>query len=195
MGVRRNDDLTTKKFSAGLFCPFSLTEDDMGDFYNTDCGADRLTAEELEKIALAGGVVGGIGYGSACIGELPAERHGYGFKWINRQGMGNHGDVVLTAKSAHAAAMLRQGKVAAWMAEFGLTYQAADSLYDATKRAHGREWQVIEYAVRTRRHAAWATFPGCMNGVWGWFKRWNMPETTCSAGRLDAVAAVIKAWV
>lgn len=166
----------------------------MGDYYDTDCGASSKTKEELDIIALAGGVLGIIGYGYACQDKLPTERHGYGLRWINSQGMGNHGDLVLTAKTPHAAELLRQGKVALWMREFGLTYQEADGLYDATKRAHGREWRVLEYAVRTRRHPAWAAFPGCMNGVWRWFKRWNMPETKCSAERLDAVAAVIKAW-
>jgi len=168
----------------------------MGTYHDTDLGASALSKTELDQIALAGGKVGSIGFGYACRGELPAERHGYGFAWVNSRGMGNHGAVVLTPRSTRAAEYLRQGKVRSLMSEHGLAYSDADALYSATRGVkYGLEPEVLTYAVQTRDcRQAWAHFPGEGRGVRRWLAEWTMPETALSVPRLAAVAAVLEAW-
>ena len=168
----------------------------MGTYYDTDLGVSTLSKSELDQIALNGGHVGSVGYGYACTGTLPAERFGYGFRWVNTQGMGNHGALVLVPRSAHAAEYLRQGKVGQFMADLGLGYQQADALYSATRGVkYGLEPEVLTYAVQTREYnVAWAHFPGEGHGVRRWLAEWSMPETALTVPRLAAVAAVLAAW-
>jgi len=168
----------------------------MGTYYDTDMGVSALSKAELDAIALNGGRVGSVGYGFACCGELPAESHGYGFKWVDTRGMGNHGTLVLTSRSAHAAEYLRQGRVRQLMAAHDLTYAAADSLYSAARGVrHGQEAEVLAYAVATRDcRAAWQRFPGAGHGVRRWLSDWGMPETALTVPRLAAVEAVLAAW-
>ena len=168
----------------------------MGSYYDTDLGVASLSKAELDQIALSGGRVGGIGYGYACTGTLPVERFGYGFKWTNTQGMGNYGTLILIPRSQRAAEYLRQGRVNALMADFGLEYAAADALYSAARGVqYGHESGVLAYAVETREcRAAWARFPGAGHGVRRWLAEWDMPETALSVPRLSAVAAVLAAW-
>ena len=168
----------------------------MGTYYDTDMGVSALSKAELDAIALNGGRVGSVGYGFACCGELPAESHGYGFKWVDTRGMGNHGVLVLTPRSQRAAEYLRQGRVNALMADFGLEYAAADALYSAARSVqYGHESGVLAYAVETREYsAAWARFPGEGCGVRRWLSDWGMPETALSVPRISAVAAVLAAW-
>jgi hypothetical protein len=165
-------------------------------YYDTDLGASALSKQELDQIALAGGRIGSIGFGYACAGELPAELHGYGFKWLDTRGMGNHGYLVLTARSQRAAEYLRQGKVGQFMADLGLGYQQADALYSACRGVrHGFEQEVLAYAVETREcREAWARFPGAGRGVRRWLVEWSMPETALSVPRLAAVAEILAAW-
>ncbi len=168
----------------------------MGTYHDTDLGASALSKTELDQIALAGGKVGSIGFGYACRGELPAERHGYGFAWVNSRGMGNHGAVVLTPRSTRAAEYLRQGKVRSLMSEHGLGYQQADALYSATRGVkYGLEPEVLTYAVQTREYnVAGALFPGVGQGVRGWLALCSWPDTALTVPRLAAVAAVLEAW-
>jgi len=168
----------------------------MTQYYDTDLGVSTLSEQELDAIALAGGRVGGIGYGFACCGELPAESHGYGFKWIGTKGMGNHGSLVLVPRSTRAAEYLRQGRVSALMADFGLEYGEADSLYSACRGVkYGFEQEVVAYAVETREYnAAWQHFPGEGRGVRRWLGEWSMPETALTVPRLAAVEAILAAW-
>lgn len=155
----------------------------MGEFYDTDLGVSGMSRDDLNKIALAGGRVGGIGYG-------------YGFRWIGTGGMGNCGSLVLTPRSKEAAEYLRQGKVQQIMAEHGLEYADADALYSATRGVHrGLEPAVLAYAIQTRDcRPAWNHFPGVGGGVWRWFSEWRMPDTELSAPRLSAVAEIIEKW-
>lgn len=168
----------------------------MGDFYDTDLNTSGMSRNELNKIALAGGRVGGIGYGYARRGDLPKERHGYGFRWIGTGGMGNCGTLVLTPRSKEAAEYLRQGKVQQLMEDHGLEYADADALYSATRGIHrGLEPAVLAYAVKTREfRQAWNHFPDVGGGVWRWFAEWRMPDTDLSAPRLSAVAEILKKW-
>lgn len=155
-----------------------------------------MSRDELDKVALAGGCVGSIGYGYTCLGSLPKERHGYGFRWIGTGGMGNYGSLVLTPRSKEAAEYLRQGKVRQIIDEYGLEYADADALYSATRGVHrGLEPAVLAYAVQTRDcRPAWDYFPGVGGGVWRWFADWRMPDTALSAPRLQAVAEILDKW-
>lgn len=168
----------------------------MGNFYDSDLGVSGMSRDDLNQIALAGGYVGGIGYGYACRGALPRERHGYGFRWIATGGMGNCGSLVLTPRSKEAAEYLRQGKVQQIIADHGLDYADADAMYSATRGVRfGLEPMVLAYAIQTRDcRPAWDHFPGVGGGVWRWFSEWRMPETELSAPRLSAVAEILKKW-
>jgi len=167
----------------------------MSSFYETDLEVSRLSLEDLNRVALAGGKVGSIGYGYARTCEIPP-RHGYGFTWINTKGTGNCGTLVMTARSREAAEYLRQGKVSLLMKEYGLEYSDADALYSATRGVrYGMESRVIAYAVKTRDCGpAWDHFPAVGSGVWKWFREWKMPEMELSAPRLAAVAEILKRW-
>lgn len=167
----------------------------MSDFYDTDLGVSQMSREDLNRYALAGGVIGGIGYGYASTGAVP-DRHGYGFSWVNTGGTGNCGTLVMTARSREAAEYLRQGKVAMLMKEHGLEYSDADALYSATRGVqYGMEPGVLAYAVLTSDCGpAWNHFPGVGSEVWGWVNEWRMPTTELSAPRLAAVAAILGRW-
>ena len=168
----------------------------MGTYYDTDLGAAALSQTELDEIALAGGRVGSVGFGYACTGTLPAERFGYGFRWINTRGMGNHGSLVLVPRSQRAAEYLRQGRVRQLMADHSLGYQQADTLYSACRGVkYGQEAEVLAYAVETRDcRQAWAHFPGEGRGVRRWLSEWDMPSSALSVPRLSAVAEILAAW-
>jgi len=161
--------------------------------YETNLSVDRLTRQQLDAIALNGGKVGGIGFGYATRGALPHERYGYGFCWINTQGMGNHGVLVLVPRTQRAAEYIRQGKIRAWMHGYNLTYQEADALYSAAQGVqYGFESGVIEYALKTKEFThAWDHFPGAGGGVWRWHEKWRMPQTDLSVWRLDAVHHIV----
>lgn len=166
----------------------------MSSFRETDLGASRLSQKELNDIALnKGGVIGGIGYGYATRGQLPTESHGYGFRWINSQGMGNYGTLILVGVSSEAREFLRQGKVARMMRDLNLDYTAADALYSAACGVRrGMEKEVLAYAAQTADcRPAWAHFPGVGKGVGKWLAEWQMPTTKLSVPRLAAVAEII----
>ena len=167
----------------------------MSSFYDTDLGVSRLGLEDLNKAALAGGRLGGIGYWYARTCEIPP-RHGYGFAWVNTNGTGNCGTLVMVPRSREAAEYLRQGRVSLIMREHGLEYSDADALYSACCGVrYGMEAGVMAYAVMTRDCGpAWGHFPGVGSGVWRWFRDWRMPETDLSAPRLGAVAEILKRW-
>ena len=168
----------------------------MSQFKETDFGVSKMTQEELNRIALAGGEVGSIGYGYTVRGKLPEQRHGYGFAWIATGGMGNCGTLVLTPRSPWAAEYIRQGKIAMIMRDHGLDYAEADALYSATRGVqYGMEHGVLEYVIKTRDCVpAWDAFPGLGKGVWRWHAEWQMDATDLSAPRLAACAEVIKRY-
>lgn len=166
----------------------------MSHFHSTTFGASCADQAELDAIALRGGVVGSIGYGYTTRGETPADRHGYGFTWIDKRGMGNHGALVLVPRSQRAAEFIRQGKVALFMRDFGLDYQTADRLYSATRGVQrGLEHDVLAYCASTLdcveawRHAPAATWRQRQK----WEADWRMPHCSLSCPRWDAVLAVM----
>lgn len=167
-------------------------------FHDVDFGASCSEQAELDAIALRGGCMGSIGYGYATRGSAPEDRHGYGFRWINSQGMGNHGSLVLIPRSKRAAEFIRNGKVSQFMRDFGLDYQDADSLYSVTRGVRrGLEHGVLAYCVATRDCvAAWQHAP---DSSWRertrWEQEWRMPHSDLSCPRWDAVCAIMTAWL
>lgn len=167
-------------------------------FYEVDLGASCAEQAELDAIALRGGCIGSIGYGYATRGRPPEDRHGYGFRWIDTQGMGNHGSLVLVARSKRAAEYIRQGKVAQFMRDFNLNYQEADRLYSATRGVcRSLEHGVLAYCVATRDCvAAWQHAP---DSTWRsrarWESEWGMPHADMSCPRWASVCAIMSAWL
>jgi hypothetical protein len=160
----------------------------MGDFYECDRGYSDMTQAQLDACALEGGVVGGIGYGYATRGETP-DRHGYGAVWVNSQGMGNHGTLVLVAKSRRAAEFLRTGRLNALVRDFGITRALAARIDDARKGVqYGREHLVVA-TVLANPHVEWSSFPGVGNGAARWAERWGI-DGWLSCPRLEAAATI-----
>lgn len=79
----------------------------MGDFYDV---LPELSVEECNRIALDGGVISSHGYGYACPkgGVLNSE---YRCLVVNKQGMGNHGSIVLRGRTPLAREYIREGKI------------------------------------------------------------------------------------
>lgn len=155
--------------------------------------SDITSKQDLDNIALLqAGVVGSIGYGAQTHGSIK-DAHGYGFRWVNRKGMGNHGMLVLIAKNAEAANNLRLGRVAKIMADHGVSSTTAVALFDAAKGVkYGMEDSVIAYAIATQdRMPSWRFFPGLGKGVWRWMAEFDMPASDLSAQRLAAVAEIL----
>jgi len=168
----------------------------MGTFESTDFGVSQMDRDTLDRIALNGGTLGAIGYSYATNSVTPPPRHGYGFAWIDRRGMGNHGRLVLVPRSDRAAEYLRQGKVKIFMEDYDLSYQEADALYSATQGVErGLESAVLDYAIETRDCVyAWAHFPFEDHRVRVWLAEWSMPETSLSVPRIFAVAEIMRNW-
>jgi hypothetical protein len=169
----------------------------MASFYNTDLGLSTSTREDLNRCALErGGVWGAIGYGYAMPGALPRARHGYTFRWIGRQGMGNSGMLVLKGTTPETRELLHQGVVKELMERFELPYSEADPLAAAVRRTqYGREQAVQEVAVQHGRNfLAWWEFdqgvgsPG--RSTSGWCEKWGIPRI--SLWRLTAARQLVK---
>jgi len=160
-----------------------------GTFFRTDLGARDLTQKDLDLIALDGGVVGSIGYGFAQPDhEIPA-RHGYGFRWINTKGMGNHGTLILTAKSARAAEYLRTGRIDALMGNHGIDRVLATRIEHARRGVkYGREHAVVQCVI-DYAHVDWESFPGVGGGASEWARRWHI-DAPLSMPRLEAAAKI-----
>lgn len=163
-------------------------------YYETDLNCKNLTHQELNKIALQNqGVVGLIGWGYQLRGELPGNLYGYGFRWVNSKGMGNHGRIILIGISREAKEYLRQGIVLGIMEDHGLSYAEADNLYTAAIRVRrGLETEVLDYVLNNRECIpAWKAYPKYPDNRW--LKEWGMPHSLTST-RLEAAYRVIKAW-
>lgn len=100
-------------------------------FHDTTLGAEAMTSDQLDSIALErAGVVGSIAYGSSCCGEVGQLAGGWSARWINTQGMGNHGTLVLVATNRRTRALSKEGKIREFMAA-GLARLEAELLYRA----------------------------------------------------------------
>jgi hypothetical protein len=165
----------------------------MGTFRDTDMGVSDMTPEHLDAIALQGGVVGAIGYSFTCNGSTPAPRHGYGFRWIDRRGMGNHGRLIMQGLTQRTRDLLWEGRRNRIMQEHDVDAETAERLLRCRAR-YARESSVIAAALATR-NMNWVGYPGSGGGV----RTWWLPEhpdiavvvADLSAPRMDAVYAVV----
>lgn len=100
----------------------------MSDFKATDLGFSQMSVEDIDKIATEkGGVVGRIGYGFSLPGIIQPN-HDWTAKWINSQGMGNHGTLILVPLSERTRGLRNGGIIGKWVAS-GLTKSEAEELY------------------------------------------------------------------
>jgi hypothetical protein len=159
-----------------------------GTFFKETFGVEDMSRDDLDKIALRGGKIGSIGYGYAQWREEPAPRYGYGFRWINTKGVGNHGDLILVPRSPRAAEFLRTGRVEELMREFGISRILATRLDDARKGVKfGKESAVVK-TVLEGTHVNWGSFPGVGAGAARWARRWGIEGLSCP--RLGAAALI-----
>jgi hypothetical protein len=98
-------------------------------FYDVDADLSAVPVEELDRIAIEnGGVVRSIGYGYACRGQVvPSEE--WSGRWINRQGMGNHGTLILIPRTTRSRAVWRKGQIR-YYEGFGIPYYYASRMVD-----------------------------------------------------------------
>lgn len=83
----------------------------MSTFNNTD-GLHTTDPQELDRIALeCAGLVATYGFGFSCpvaTPQIPGTE--YGTKVVNKQGMGNHGSIILVGLTPRTRALIREGK-------------------------------------------------------------------------------------
>ena len=169
----------------------------MGQFYETTCGYDGMTVDELDRVALEkGGVLGGIGYGYATLGNIEPKGD-WSAQWVNRQGMGNHGTLVLVPLSPRTRALRRRGIIQKWM-EAGLTKEQAEKLYHL-RVSYKFELvkTLVEVLTDEGQRRAYLAHPGNFgpgSGRREWCERWDVVLTTkLSAPREVALVEMVKA--
>lgn len=170
----------------------------MSSYYDQDFKAATLSLEELNTIALKGGIVGRLpGLGYARQGDTPEYLHGYGFKWIRTFGMGNSGTLTLTPRSKEAFAYLQEGRCRAMMERYSLTYVEALALDEARYGVqYGMEQDVMDYVIKTMDcYYAWkylAPNPG-RKEIYRWVEEWSMPllPEGMSIPRFQAVREIV----
>jgi len=84
-----------------------------------------MSARQLDDIARSGKPIASIGWGSDVHGHTVA--HGYDLRWVNTQGMGNHGTAYLVGTTAHTKHLVWRGKVQS-LVDLGFTQAQAERL-------------------------------------------------------------------
>lgn len=173
----------------------------MTKFYETDKGVSNMTAQELDAIALKrGGIVGSIGYGYAVPGEVGELPGGWSAQWINTQGMGNYGTLVLVPLTARARAIAREGKVRAFQ-HAGLSRVQAERLYRANVRYKfelvGLLADLLDHPAQVQAMLAHPGSYGFGSGRAAWLRSWGAvfgPEGLgLTAPREAALAQMVRA--
>jgi len=174
----------------------------MGTFRESDEGFKSATKEKLDFVALnKAGLMGGLSMGYTIHDNIDnIVRHGYRAKWINTQGNGNCGDLVLIGVSHEAKELLRQGKIKKLMDETGEEYYICDAYMSASQGVqYSLEPVVYQYclanydAVEAWKHAA-KNRHGSHGQRMGWEKDWSMPEFKGSYWRWMSVLGVMGNW-
>lgn len=104
------------------------------------------TTEELDRIAVENaGVLWAGGYGYSCpkSTEVIPQAPEWGTRVINRQGMGNHGRIVLVGLTPRTRALMRQGKTR-HLVEAGIPEEVATV---AVSMQYGMETEVVMLAA------------------------------------------------
>ena len=68
------------------------------------------TAEKFDRIAVENAFSGRAGTATAALVQQKGPQARWGTRVINRQGMGNHGSIVLVGLTPRTRALVRQGK-------------------------------------------------------------------------------------
>ncbi|MEJ5209365.1 hypothetical protein [Denitratimonas sp. CY0512] len=175
----------------------------MGNFYDAPHGLGSMSAQELDHIALErGGVVRSIGYGYALTGEVGELPGGWTARWINTQGMGNHGTLVLSPLTARARGVAREGAIRSFE-RAGLTRLQAQRLYRVKARyKHELVGVLADVLVNPGQVLAMLAHPGCYgfgSGRSEWSRAWGAafgPEGLgLSAPREAELAKMVSACV
>lgn len=146
------------------------------------------------------------GYGYGDTSETPRPQHGFSFTWVNRQGMGNHGNLVLgvdlsasRALQSRARAALTEGEITRAMRQTGCSRESAIILVRAMRGiAYGREKAVQQAALVLARLApdtlAEAPPSGGGLGRWldslPWQLRAELPSASCP--RMDSSVRIAR---
>ena len=151
----------------------------MGNFYNTTFAIESMSVEQLDRIAVEqAGNCGGIGYGYACAGEVGKLAGGWSAMWTNRQGMGNHGDLILVPTDKRTRALAREGKVRAFMSA-GLTREEAVRLQRVKARYKFELVGMLRNILDDKgKVAAICAHPGTYgpgSGRTKWWEAWGYP--------------------
>lgn len=173
----------------------------MNTFYETDLNLNKITAQELDAIALErGGEVGSIGYGYATRGQIGQLAGGWTAQWIATGGMGNCGTLVLVPQDARTRAIAREGKVRYFM-RAGLSRAQAECLHRAKARYKfelaGTLASVLACKGQTRAMLAHPGTYGPDSGRGNWLRAWGaafgQEGLALSAPREAELAAMVAA--
>lgn len=119
----------------------------MSDFYNFTGFSPDTPTEEFDRIAVErAGILGGTGYGFACpqaTSQIPQAPE-WGTQVINRQGMGNHGVIVLVGLTPRTKMLVREGKIRRLTTELGVPPRIAEV---AVSMRYGMEISVAMLAA------------------------------------------------
>jgi hypothetical protein len=161
----------------------------MSDFYDTDFGFRDMSPGALAALADRGGVLGSTGYGFAL--PLAAAPHdGWGMKIISRGGRGNQGVGILIGMTPENRSRLRAGKAAKLAAEYGVSYDMADTIL-GTRCPYVMEPAVITAALAEWDSPAWNYFrSNYFRSTREWLAEYGIAEYGLTEPRLRAMIAI-----
>lgn len=168
----------------------------MAQFYDETFGVEKMSAGQLDAIALAGGQVGSIGYGYARSGNIPPLAGGWSAVWVNTAGMGNHGRLVLRPTDHRTRAIAREGAIKQYL-EAGMTRQQAERYHSAAAQYKRELATLAAVALQDPLlQRAIGAYPEYL-GKRYWLEAWGevIPQEfqKLTHWRLDALATLVNA--
>ena len=157
-----------------------------------------MTTEQIDRIAFEkGGVIGEIGYGYSTRNENLPVIGDWTAKWINTQGMGNYGTLVLVPLSSRARSVKREGIVKGWIG-LGLRRKDAEILYHKNIQFKFELIPLLTLVLSSSSaRSAYLAHPGAYgpgSGRSEWQERWApCLESTLSAPREASLARMVQA--
>ncbi|MCP4523716.1 MAG: hypothetical protein GY828_05895, partial [Candidatus Gracilibacteria bacterium] len=166
-------------------------------YYTLDTDyTSNYTTEELDSRVMKGEfVLQSIGFGYECIGDDPKLPGGWKAKWINSQGMGNHGQLVILPSDD------RTGKIYGYALEekgrqAGLEHDTA-SVWASAEIGYKHELleKIVETIKNEKLILAYLAYPGFGPGRNRdkWKKEFNI-SNELSAPREKSLASMIMAF-
>ena len=163
----------------------------MSKFQETDLGVSLMSREELDAIALKGGVVGNFGGGYYKWPTKIPHRHGYKFKVVGTHQCGNRGWLVLLPGCRRTHVLLREGRINWLKDEFEVTSVVAGILANNMNHSFCHEKDVIQTAIDTWDSPAWDFFNP--DRVRHWAEEWRWGPLGMSVPRFLAVYHLVSA--